>query len=169
LQPQGGIFDGDGLVTAPEESDESKDRQEKGWHVLRWFVRNRFQAKLLRAGAIMANDRSTTRSTQSFIGWIRSEVRTRAPRDRKRNHRAEVRILISPIEFAEATQPQHRYPGPMDMNKMLAELRAEREQISEAIVVLERLAAGQRKRSGRPPKWMVAVERRGRPKESKNK
>jgi hypothetical protein len=29
-----GIFDGDGLVTAQQESDESKDRQEKGWHVL---------------------------------------------------------------------------------------------------------------------------------------
>jgi hypothetical protein len=30
LQPLGGIFDGDGLVTAQQESDESKDRQEKG-------------------------------------------------------------------------------------------------------------------------------------------
>jgi len=37
LQPQGGIFDGDGLVTAQQESDESKDRQEKGWHVLQLF------------------------------------------------------------------------------------------------------------------------------------
>jgi hypothetical protein len=56
LQPQGGIFDGDGLVTAQQESDESKDRQEKGWHVLRLFARNRFQVNLLQAGAIMAND-----------------------------------------------------------------------------------------------------------------
>jgi hypothetical protein len=33
LQPQGSIFDCDGLVTAQQESDESKDKQEKGWHV----------------------------------------------------------------------------------------------------------------------------------------
>jgi transposase-like protein len=32
LHAQGSIFDGDGLVTAQQESDESKDRQEKGWH-----------------------------------------------------------------------------------------------------------------------------------------
>jgi hypothetical protein len=57
LQLQGGIFDGEGLVTAQQGSDESKDRQEKGWHVLRLFVRNRFHVNLLRAGAIMTNDR----------------------------------------------------------------------------------------------------------------
>jgi hypothetical protein len=34
---------------------------------------------------------------------------------------------------------------------MLAELRAEREQVEEAIVVLERLARGQGRRRGRPP------------------
>ena len=50
---------------------------------------------------------------------------------------------------------------------MLAELRTEREQISEAIDVLQRLAAGQGKRRGRPPKWMAEVMRRGRPKGSK--
>jgi hypothetical protein len=55
LQPQGSIFDGDGLVTAQQESDESKDRQEKGWHVLRLFGPNPFQVNLLRADAIMAN------------------------------------------------------------------------------------------------------------------
>jgi hypothetical protein len=59
LQPQGDIFDGDGLVTAQQESDVSKGRQEKGWHVLRLFVRNPFQVNLLRAGPIMANDRCT--------------------------------------------------------------------------------------------------------------
>jgi hypothetical protein len=57
LQLQSGVFDGDGLVTAQQGSDESKDRQDKGWHVLRFFVRNPFHANLLRAGAIMANDR----------------------------------------------------------------------------------------------------------------
>lgn len=52
---------------------------------------------------------------------------------------------------------------------MLTELKQEREQISEAIVVLERLTAGQGKRRGRPPKWLTEVKRRGRPKGSKNK
>ena len=55
----------------------------------------------------------------------------------------------------------------MDILKMLAELRAEREQIDEAILVLERLARG--KRRGRPPKWMTGMKRRGRPPGSKNK
>ena len=52
---------------------------------------------------------------------------------------------------------------------MLTELRAERDQLAEAILVLERLAAGRGKRRGRPPKWMTAVKRRGRPPGSKNK
>jgi hypothetical protein len=65
--------------------------------------------------------------------------------------------------------PLSRYAGKMDINKMLADLRTERDQISEAIVVLERLTIGQGKRRGRPPKWLTEVKRRGRPKGSKNK
>jgi hypothetical protein len=57
----------------------------------------------------------------------------------------------------------------MDINKLLAELRAERVQVEEAIIVLERLARGQGKRRGRPPAWMTTVKRRGRPPGSKNK
>jgi hypothetical protein len=57
----------------------------------------------------------------------------------------------------------------MNITKMLAELRAERDQVIEAIIVLERLAVGRGKRRGRPPKWMSEVKRRGRPKGSKNK
>jgi hypothetical protein len=57
----------------------------------------------------------------------------------------------------------------MDINKMLAELRSERDQITQAIAVMERLSVGQGKRRGRPPKWMTEVTRRGRPKGSKNK
>jgi hypothetical protein len=57
----------------------------------------------------------------------------------------------------------------MDLNKMLAELRAEREQVEEAIVVLERLASGRGRRRGRPPAWMKGTERSGRPPGSKNK
>ena len=42
---------------------------------------------------------------------------------------------------------------------MLQQLREERQQITEAILVVERIAAGTRgKRRGRPPKWMAAVE-----------
>ena len=62
-----------------------------------------------------------------------------------------------------------RYAEKMDINKMLLDLRMERDQISEAIVVLERLTVGQGKRRGRPPKWLTEVKRRGRPKGSKNK
>lgn len=57
----------------------------------------------------------------------------------------------------------------MDVLKMLAELRQEREQIEEAIMTLERLARGRGKRRGRPPAWMSALKRRGRPPGSKNK
>ena len=43
----------------------------------------------------------------------------------------------------------------MNILGMLAELRAEAEQIDHAILALERLAAGSHgKRRGRPPKWM---------------
>ncbi len=58
----------------------------------------------------------------------------------------------------------------MDVAKMLAELRQEREQIEEAILSLERLARGRGKRRGRPPAWMATtVKKRGRPPGSKNK
>ena len=61
----------------------------------------------------------------------------------------------------------------MDVSKMLAELRQEREAIEEAILILERLARGRGKRRGRPPLWMTSgdapVRRRGRPPGSKNK
>ena len=60
----------------------------------------------------------------------------------------------------------------MDVNKMLADLRQEREQIEEAILSLERLARGRGRRRGRPPAWLSQIEapkRRGRPPGSKNK
>jgi hypothetical protein len=57
----------------------------------------------------------------------------------------------------------------MDITKMLAELRNEREQVEQAIMVLERIARGQGKRRGRPPAWMSQVKKRGRPPGSKNK
>jgi hypothetical protein len=57
----------------------------------------------------------------------------------------------------------------MDVTKILADLRQEREQLEEAILSLERLARGRGKRRGRPPAWMVETKRRGRPPGSKNK
>ena len=60
----------------------------------------------------------------------------------------------------------------MDVSKILAELKAEREQIEQAISSLERLAHGRGRKRGRPPAWMAEVsapKRRGRPPGSKNK
>jgi hypothetical protein len=60
----------------------------------------------------------------------------------------------------------------MDVSKILAELKAEREQIEEAILSLERLARGRGPRRGRPPSWMAEIApkpKRGRPPGSKNK
>ena len=42
----------------------------------------------------------------------------------------------------------------MDVNGMLASLRAELLHVEQAILVLERLAMGGPKKRGRPPKWM---------------
>jgi hypothetical protein len=57
----------------------------------------------------------------------------------------------------------------MDVSKILIELRAEREQLEEAILSLERLARGRGRRRGRPPAWMADAKKRGRPPGSKNK
>jgi len=75
----------------------------------------------------------------------------------------------------------------MDVSKVLAELRQERQQLEEAIMTLERLARGRGKRRGRPPAWMgkssnsgssastpvastgEVKRKRGRPPGSKNK
>ena len=62
----------------------------------------------------------------------------------------------------------------MDVSKILEELQAERAQIEEAILSLEKLARGRGKRRGRPPAWLSeattdAPKRRGRPPGSKNK
>jgi hypothetical protein len=43
----------------------------------------------------------------------------------------------------------------MDITKMLADLRTERENIEQAIIVLERIGRGQGERRGRPPKWIT--------------
>jgi hypothetical protein len=48
----------------------------------------------------------------------------------------------------------------MDVTRMLADLRQEREQIEEAILTLERLARGQGTRRGRPPMWLTEARKR---------
>jgi hypothetical protein len=59
----------------------------------------------------------------------------------------------------------------MDVSRILDELKAERAQIEEAIVSLERLVRGRGRGPGRPPSWMsdTTPKRRGRPPGSKNK
>ena len=41
----------------------------------------------------------------------------------------------------------------MDINKILAELRSQREEIERAIIALDRIRG---RRRGRPPQWMKA-------------
>ncbi len=54
----------------------------------------------------------------------------------------------------------------MDVDKIIAELRREREQIEEAIEALDRLAQGRGKRRGRRPGWMKEAEERRKAQES---
>ncbi len=55
----------------------------------------------------------------------------------------------------------------MNLTKILEDLRQEREQIDEAILSLERLAAGSGPRRGRPPAWLKA--QRGHPRPARSK
>jgi hypothetical protein len=55
----------------------------------------------------------------------------------------------------------------MDINRMLAELKQERDSIEQAILTLEHLARGRGRRRGRPPAWMSALKKREEPKETK--
>jgi hypothetical protein len=62
----------------------------------------------------------------------------------------------------------------MDIGKVLEELRKQLRQVDEAILSLERMAAGAGRRRGRPPAWVIAakeppVRKRGRPPGSGNK
>jgi hypothetical protein len=45
----------------------------------------------------------------------------------------------------------------MELTKMLAELKAEKAALDEAIVVLARMVAAQPGRRGRPPAWLSAA------------
>jgi hypothetical protein len=54
LHPESGILEGNGLVAAQQESNESNEAQQKGWHLRRLLVSIAFKVKLLWADAIMA-------------------------------------------------------------------------------------------------------------------
>jgi len=43
----------------------------------------------------------------------------------------------------------------MDLQRMIAELKAEKTRLDEAILALERLSAGKLRRRGRPPRWVA--------------
>jgi hypothetical protein len=75
--------------------------------------------------------------------------------------------LTPPRTLRSVTVPPCDH-GPMNIEKMLIELREERAGVEQAILTLERLASGRGKRRGRPPAWMTQVKRHGRPKGSKN-
>jgi hypothetical protein len=59
----------------------------------------------------------------------------------------------------------------MDIVKVIAELRQERDQLEEVILGLEHLARGRGLGRGRPPAWMteITAKRRGRPIGGKSK
>ncbi len=57
----------------------------------------------------------------------------------------------------------------MDVNRILAALRQEREQLDAVIMNLEQLAQGREHRRGRPPAILTAARKRGRPRGSKNR
>ena len=42
----------------------------------------------------------------------------------------------------------------MDLNRIIQDLKAERDVLAAAIDCLERLAAGRGRKRGRPPKWL---------------
>jgi hypothetical protein len=56
LKPQSGILEGNHLMTAQEESDESKDGQDNCWHVASIVNCIAFAVNLLREDTLMANN-----------------------------------------------------------------------------------------------------------------
>lgn len=45
----------------------------------------------------------------------------------------------------------------MDLDAILKQLRAEREQLEEAILAMERMQMASGRRRGRPPAWLTAM------------
>src|SRR5262245_36644186 len=57
LHPKGGILEGNGVVTAQQEADESNKAQQEARHLCRLFASIALKVKRLRADGIMANHR----------------------------------------------------------------------------------------------------------------
>jgi len=62
---------------------------------------------------------------------------------------------VSGVNHSCENYEQETAEDPMDINKILKELRSEREEIERAILALEQVGG---KRRGRPPLWMKAME-----------
>jgi hypothetical protein len=56
LQAERSVFDGNGLVAAQQETNESNHIQKKGWRVSRLFAFIRSEVNLIRADRVMAKD-----------------------------------------------------------------------------------------------------------------
>ncbi len=50
----------------------------------------------------------------------------------------------------------------MNLQRMIAELQAEKSRLDSAIMALERLSASHPKRRGRPPRWLKQAEETAR-------
>ena len=61
LQPQGSILEGNGLVTAQQQSKESNKKQEQGWHICMLL-----HVSALRSDGIMASHRSLDAPGKQF-------------------------------------------------------------------------------------------------------
>lgn len=72
--------------------------------------------------------------------------------------------------FRGLTSPLLSGGNGMDLEKILTELRAERNRIDEAILAIERISHGSAKRRGRRPKWPAqAQEETGEPEPAERK
>ena len=56
----------------------------------------------------------------------------------------------------------------MDLHKMIAELKTERQRLDEAIQALERVSAGTTRRRGRPPRWLKREMQKQSPEHEKS-
>jgi hypothetical protein len=124
-----------------------------------------FQNEAASPAATMEVLGTSPSSSMPVTSMPESSMEMEAPRpvERRVNSRANPEFLT------DKTANSKNGVSKMDVMKMLAELRQEREHIEEAILTLERLARGRGKRRGRPPAWMKEVKKRGRPPGSKNK
>jgi hypothetical protein len=77
--------------------------------------------------------------------------------------------ILDLLEFAPPADAGRKEEGPMNLANTLAELREQRLRLDRLILAAEDYARSGGPRRGRPPKWMQATKRRGRPPGSKNK